>query len=1182
MQIIRYFLLSLLLLNANGVDNNANGIPDSWESEFNITDYLPTIPPTLLKQTQIETDLEVRLDKIEAYETPLLDVYEKSLCDVSNYWDATRVSVGGRATGNSEEVCKVYLKTSTDYNLRFLTKWPSNNTHYPLTPEPAWAQFRFPIPKGHVANELEYELNWYKLFGSSPTNCHSNEFNSTTNECKVDVADNWRDDVDAGLYMLWTTPGTTKQVMTGPHPPIEIIGYSGVDTFKVKVPEAYEEVEELVVSLVAFNQYTKACEKDDTTRCTTHENENFTIKSVTLKTEEPFEPAKEPAVEHPRILGANSEWKEYFKPFDDLACVESAKDMDWGMVFNAKNIWDKNTKGVSLCKNSVPDTIDEVSDTDYYLDFEEGDKWVRKRALRIMFLLRDMMQCHESNQANCLYDLADVTRLKEAFISSEMTRFDSVSWDYGYKCFDIGTEPPVKFWSIFVDTFWSDLSPANKAKIDATLSDKIGCFLDQIEEKHWSIYNGNNWTAILDKAALYWAITYYHEDSRAKQVVKEVLRTLWLHRDFYLTDGSYMEGVVEYTNVSYSNLLETNNLMRQSFGQALASVRWERIEKTKRWYLDFMVPDGKMADFGDSWDKRGWSTFDPLHMMLWEEMIGEKSIGTVQLDACEVYEYFSNIWFSKGFEDPWSVQPSLARDWIAIVNECNQSSTNQTKQILFDQAESGVFKSYIPNATPLAENSNMRFSQANYTWLGFNGVPNDFPHRELDFGALIWSAYGNRLLYDFGYGEIGKTSSNQGYLVKDGETELWDNIALGANTLVVEDATDEHYTGGNYNDDWINSSQIYGARGELETIDISGHKAFVADGSMVYGKEDDEFGWLQFFYRYLIALDDGNYMVVDSFKTKDDRGASNVKEYWYSADEENNTTECSYHYEKVNLKLESSKKLLLNPLCSMLDKEANSTVTARIVANSLHDGQFVINPETIVYKTRTSSKAVRNRITYGSLVPVSQDIRVFLLQASPQGTLLDANISANHCDASAPCFDITIDGLSKRLNFKKNDDENFVIDSFNTMEVYQLHAGWNLIGFDQVLSLSELKKELGEENLEVVQGKDKTYQKKYSDLGLDFLNDFIALEEGKGYWIKLKNSASLSVENRSKVGSITLKAGWNIISPYSELTLSEIKSQVGTDNLLAIQGEGSQDEFKRFEKHKGYWIKVAKDVELVF
>jgi len=1193
MRIIFLSLCFPLFLSANPADNNGNGIPDTWESEFNITDYLPSIPPTPLYANQIETDLEVRLDKIEAYDTPLDSNYDKTLCNVANFWDSSRVSVGGRASGNGEEVCKVQL--DGDSNLQFVTKWPINNIHYPLTPEPAWASFRFPIPKGHVANELEYELNWYKLFGSSPTNCHANEINATTGECMVDVADNWREDVDAGLYLLWATPAGSQQVMTGPHPPIEIIGYSGVDTFKVKVPEAFQEVEELVVSFVAFNQYTKACEKDDATRCTTHENENFRIKAVTLKTEVPFTPTKEPALAHPRVLGNNSEWRAYYQPFDDLACIESDKDHDWGMVFNAKNIWDRTTKGAAICRNGVPDSLSEVSDTDYYLDFQEGDKWNRKRALRIMFLLREQMDCYANGLGSCLYSESEVTQLKEAFIASEMARFDSVSWGYGYVCFDIGTEPPVKFWSIFVDTFWSELTASDKAKIDDKLGELIGCYLTQIEEKHWSIYNGNNWTAILDKAALYWAIVYYHEDSRANRVIKEVLRTLWLHRDFYLSDGSYMEGIVEYTNVSYSNLREINNLMRQSFDQALESVRWERTEKTSRWYLDFMVPDGKMADFGDSWDKRGWSTFDPLHMMMWEEMIGQKEIGTAELDACSVYEYFSNIWFSKGFEDPWSVQPSLARDWEAVVSECNQSSIYETKQILFDQAESGVLKSYIPNASPLADQENMRFSQANYTWLGFNGVPNDFPHRELDFGALIWSAYGNRLLYDFGYGEIGKTSSNQGYLIRDGKTELWDNLALGANTLVVEDATDEHYTGGNYNDDAINSSQIYGARGTLERFDLNGYKAFVADGSAVYGRDDDEFGWLEFFNRYMIALDDGNFIVVDSFKTKGDRGDANVKEYWYTSDEELNTTECSYAYEKIDLTLENSKSLLLKPRCSMLDREANSTVNAKIVANSLADGTFEIDPDTIVYQTRTSAVVVRNRIKYGSVNPVSEDIRLFLLQASPNATLPDANISANRCDAITPCFDINIAEETKRLNFKVNDNGYFVIDSFNKVEHFELHAGWNLVGIDKALSLEELKSELGEENLEVIQGAKETYQKRYSDMNLELLNDFTAFEEGKGYWIKLNHLATLSVEESNLMGNISLNSGWNIINPYRNLTLDEVIAQVGVDNLLVIQGEnktyqksyidggqGNLNDFVGFENHKGYWIKVLKDVTLTF
>jgi len=1188
MRLLYFVLFTTILLQANPADNNGNGIPDSWENDLNSTN-LPSIPQTPIYQNQIEIDLDTQYSKIEAYQTPLSNSYNETECDVSNFWDSSRVTIGGRAGGNGQDVCKVQLRGSDNYDLNFLTKWPINNIYYPLTPQPAWARFRFPIPKGHIAEEIEYELSWYKLFGSKPTNCYPDDINDSTGECILDVSSGWRDDVDAGVYLLWTTPSANTQIMTGPHPPIEKIGYSGVDRFKVKVPNEYRDVEELVVSLVTFNQYTKGCEKDNPTRCTKHANENFAIHSVTIKTEKPFTPPQTPPQTHPRILGSNSEFRDYFKPFDNLSCINSVRDNDWGMVFNAKNIWDKNTKGVALCRDSVPDLLTEVKDTQYYINHQDSDKWNRKKALRVMFLLRNSMDCYSSNLGGCIYSLDDINSLKEAFISSEMQRFDNIKWDYGYKCFDIGTEPPMKFWSIFVDTFWNDLNSSAKEKIDNKLSDKIGCYLNQVEAKDWSIFNGNNWTPILDKGALYWAIAYYYEDSRANSVVRDVLSTLWLHRDFYLEDGSYKEGIVEYTNVSYSNLREINNLMRQSFNQYLKSVRWQRIEKTSNWYLNFMVSDGKMADFGDSWDKRGWSTFDPLNMLLWQEMIGEKAIGEVNPNSCKVYDFFSNVWFAKGFEDPWSVQPSMARDWYSIVNECNKSTTNRTQQILFDQAKSGVLKTYIPNSSPISNSSDsLRFSQANSTWLGFNGVPNDFPHRELDFGALIWSAYGNRLLYDFGYGEIAKTAQKRPYLIRDGDTKLWDNLALGANTLVVEDATQSDYTGGNYHNDTINSSQIYGARGELKEFDLNGSRAFVADGSRVYGKEDSDFGWLDFFYRYLIALDDGNFIIVDSFKTKSNRGSADIKEYWYSASEEDNITECRYSYESVDLKLENPKKLYLKPKCSMLQREANSSVEGRIIANSLKEGRFELDPNKIVYRNRIGKNIVRNRAKYSSTKPVEQDIRLFLLQASPNSSLPNASISTNLCDMITPCFDIKVDNFNKRLSFKKDSDGNFIIDSFakkidTPIRYINLRAGWNMIGLNANLSLDDIKKQIGEDNLLEIR-----------DESGNILNSF---QRDRGYWIKVARATTISYRpiNYTDIESINLKQGWNFIHPLGVMSLDNIIAQIGYNNLEIIQGEDKTyqkryiehnlaflNDFEEFKDNKGYWIKVKNSTKLEF
>lgn len=270
------------------------------------------------------------------------------------------------------------------------------------------------------------------------------------------------------------------------------------------------------------------------------------------KTERTFNPPQQPATQHPRLLGDNTQWQAYYQPFEDLNCVDSANDSDWGAVMNVKNLWDRHTKGGAECRNEKPTAIAEVSDAAFYLN--PDDKWNRDRALRILFLLRQLKHCHANGGNNCLYNAADMQSLQDAFLNYEMQRFDSIRWDWGYKYFDLGTEPPMKFWSLLVDIFWDDLSTENKQRIDTKLGEKIDCYLQQVAEKDWSIFNGNNWTPVLGKGAMYWGITYYYEDTRAAQIVKEVLNSLWLHRDFYLEDGAYKEGIVEYTNVYYSNL----------------------------------------------------------------------------------------------------------------------------------------------------------------------------------------------------------------------------------------------------------------------------------------------------------------------------------------------------------------------------------------------------------------------------------------------------------------------------------------------------------------------------------------------------------------------------------------------------------------------------------------------------
>ena len=163
-------------------------------------------------------------------------------------------------------------------------------------------------------------------------------------------------------------------------------------------------------------------------------------------------------------------------------------------------------------------------------------------------------------------------------------------------------------------------------------------------------------------------------------------------------------------------------------------------------------------------------------------------------------------------------------------------------------------------------------------------------------------------------------------------------------------------------------------------------------------------------------------------------------------------------------------------------------------------------------------------------------------------------------------------------------------------ETLSLENGWNLVGANSSLSLSNLKEKIGAENLQVIQGQKKTYQKSYVDDGKEFLNSFSVLEKGRGYWIKVNNAVDVEYDKTiySSEESIDLIAGWNLINPPSDLNISEIMSQLGS-TLEVIQGvsstyqkayvdEGKEflNNFKEFKEPQGYWLKVTADTRLHF
>ncbi|CAA6822526.1 MAG: Unknown protein [uncultured Sulfurovum sp.] len=170
--------------------------------------------------------------------------------------------------------------------------------------------------------------------------------------------------------------------------------------------------------------------------------------------------------------------------------------------------------------------------------------------------------------------------------------------------------------------------------------------------------------------------------------------------------------------------------------------------------------------------------------------------------------------------------------------------------------------------------------------------------------------------------------------------------------------------------------------------------------------------------------------------------------------------------------------------------------------------------------------------------------------------------------------------------------------NFSFAETITLQKGWNLVGINAPLSLEELKTQIGLENLLVIQGKTKTYQKHYVDNGTAFLNDFEAFETGKGYWVQVDSATTLNyteVENQTSSYTKVLEEGWNLINAPVEITLSELIAQIGEENLLLIQGANQTyqrayalggnaqlNDLKSLSSTGAYWVQVASSVDLEF
>ena len=979
-------------------------------------------PPEAPLEARWETPLpELMFHRIEANPAGEVTPGDTSRCALSSAWDPDRVQVGGLVPEQGERPahCRVAERNVErgEYDLQLINRYPTGSRRIPITGEPNWVRWRFPIPPEHTPTVLSYTVNRARLFGSHPTRCHEDD-TAEDGSCSrrfLAESEDWSEEVAAGLYLLWARAGDCQGwLITGPHEPIARPSWSRPASYRVPVPESLRGVDELVVSLLTYHQYPGGCTD---AYCSQADGTyaHLGVLGARLQTEASFAPARQPSQQHPRLFGDDAQWMAQHQRFDTLACAEGegvARFATWGGIPNLRNVWDTVTKGGAVCAGEQPGALSGDPNAAAYLDGSAAERFDVTRATTVLHRIRYERACRQQAPERCHLSDEELRTLTAAVIRIEMSRIRAVPWQTHGFDFDLRTREPMRVFMLLTDILWDELTAEQHAEILAVTGQQIDAFLVHFHEPHWAIYNGNNWTPVLAEAALYWAITYYHEDARAPEVAWRALQSLWLHQRAYLPDGVYEEGLLMYSQVSFDPLMAVSRLAEAAFGVRPQSLPWARFDAFADWALAFMAPDGATVDFADAWSKTGWGTFMPLLAHLANPETRDLSRSA---DPCFVHRFFSNKYYHHGLADPWNIHPALAQDWHAIAGRCAQEGQLVPPGVSVRAWEHGGWGSLRigrPGATTYSDlapgGAPSRFRQADQVVVAVSAIPNTSPHTELDFGTIIWTAFGNRLIWDFGYG----TLNNRRYLTTPDHAP--DQNPTGHSTLVVPEAL--------HNDDpSTNTSQIDGATGTLSEVALNGHRLLHLDGGGVYGRNDPTHGWLSRFNRRLVPLPSGVVVIIDDFGVRRDRGAAAVAEYWYTQPARLQEPEAPCRRQDQRIaRTVGAQQVDLIPRCSNLEHMPAQSA-GRIVALAREPGAFHDEGD-VRLTNRLNDETRRSRIAWRPQQQVASDLRLFALIPAPGADALPAaSLTWRPCD-SARCAQLTLNGeRAALLHFDESD-----------------------------------------------------------------------------------------------------------------------------------------------------------------
>jgi hypothetical protein len=295
-----------------------------------------------------------------------------------------------------------------------------------------------------------------------------------------------------------------------------------------------------------------------------------------------------------------------------------------------------------------------------------------------------------------------------------------------------------------------------------------------------------------------------------------------------------------------------------------------------------LAGDGRLVDFGDSHAKRGFSA-TTLEAAVGARAVSGDPDAPVALTACQAREINAAMYGSYGvYEEPWRVPPELAALpslLLALAANCTAADPaaplgGSSARLFLDGQYAALREPLVhsaagepppcfgsgPSALCVDGALPSLADFVPYSILAVQARPSSWIKSELDYSTVIWSAWGSRLLSEFGYGTIATST----HPADTRRIEYLDNNPAGHSVVVVREATDP-------DDGTINFSQFSHVAGTMVVAatarDGGAPACLELDGSDVYGAARAD-GWLDTMRRYACALDDGAFVLVDVLKVK--------------------------------------------------------------------------------------------------------------------------------------------------------------------------------------------------------------------------------------------------------------------------------------------------------------------------